>query len=295
MANELTWLKDGGAWKQATNIHIKDAGAWKPVKGIWVHDGGGWKKVYFKSFRFNHTYSTDTASPSMATLATSLGWNGADPVVGNVTVNANLYSTSTGVAAFYCHGLPAGSVIKLTVNGGRTIGGRGGQGGNGVAGSNGETGGLAMYVRNTLNVVNNGVIAGGGGGGGVGADYIDWGTNTFIGGSGGGGGRGGGAGGGGINNAGYIPGVPGNSGSFAAAGSGGAGVAHAIGGEEGSVVWIQGGSGGAGGDWAQTGSSGAAASNGGAGGSGGLGGWAVDGNSFVTWLTPGSRFGHLGN
>lgn len=170
MANENTFVKDAGAWKMATAIHVKDAGVWKTVKGIWTHDGGVWKKVYFKSFRFNHTYSTVTASPSVATLATSLGWNGSDPVVGNIVVDANLYSTSTGVAAFYCHGLPAGSVINLTVNAGRTIGGCGGQGGNGVAGVNGETGGLAMYVRNTLNITNNGTIAGGGGGGGVGGD-----------------------------------------------------------------------------------------------------------------------------
>jgi hypothetical protein len=119
MANENTFVKDAGAWKMATAIHVKDAGVWKTVKGIWTHDGGVWKKVYFKSFRFNHTYSTVTASPSVATLATSLGWNGSDPVVGNIVVDANLYSTSTGVAAFYCHGLPAGSVINLTVNAGR--------------------------------------------------------------------------------------------------------------------------------------------------------------------------------
>jgi len=297
MANESTFAKDAGAWKRATAIHVKDAGVWKPVKGIWTNDGGVWKKVYFKSFRFDFTYNTAVTNLSMSTLATYLGWNGVDPVVGNVTLNADVASAYTGVAALTCSGLPAGSAINLVVNAGRTVGGRGGQGGNGVAGINGEAGGLAMYVRNTLNVTNNGTIAGGGGGGGIGGDYVDWDLNLFIGGSGGGGGRGGGSAGGGVNNAGYMPGNAGNYGSFAAAGAGGAGVSVSGGGEEGSpITWHTGGDGGNGGDWGQPGSAGSTASNGGGGpGAGGAAGWAVDGNSFVTWLTPGSRFGHLGN
>ena len=88
MANENTFVKDAGAWKRATGIQIKDAGVWKQVKGIWTHDGGVWRKVYFRSFRFAYTYNTDTASPSMAALATSLGWNGVDPVVGEVVAKA---------------------------------------------------------------------------------------------------------------------------------------------------------------------------------------------------------------
>lgn len=303
MANENTFVKDAGAWKMATAIHVRDAGVWKPVKGIWTHDGGVWKKVYFKSFRFNHTYSSDTASPSMATLATSLGWNGSDPVVGNVVVAANLYSNHINTNAFYCHGLPAGSVINLTVNAGKTIGGRGGDGA--VAMGTASNGGNGLYVRNLLNIVNHGVIAGGGGGGGGGANV----DNPAWSGCGGGGGRG-------WSNGGppqwsSLPvGYAGGGGTFASAGLGGSNGsgrgAHAyaeFSDSEGNVAIYEAysGVGGNGGDWGQAGQPGGAAENvrnatiTQGPGNGGAGGWAVDGNSFVTWLVPGTRFGHLGN
>ena len=300
MANENTFVKDAGAWKMATDIHIRDAGVWKSVKGIWTHDGGVWRKVYFKCFRFDYTYNTAAASPSMAALATSLGWNGVDPVVGSVVVNTNIYSVYAGTAAFYCHGLPAGSAINLTVNGGCTIGGRGGDGGLG-GGGYGNNGGHGLYVRNTLNIVNHGIIAGGGGGGGGGGSVAE----PNVGGSGGGGGRGG-ANGGASASGSYAYGNNGNASSFSALGAGGdrvyARVDQVDG--EGNIVLTQeayNGAGGNGGDWGQPGAAGNHAENiqnaslNSFPGGGGAGGWAVDGNSFVTWLATGTRYGTLGN
>lgn len=296
MANELTRVKDGGAWKTATAIHVKDGGAWKPVKSIWVHDAGGWRKVYFRSFRFNHTYTADTASPRMSTLATSLGWNGVDPVVGTVVVDANFFSNSLSSYAFYCDGLPAGSLINLTLNAGRTIGGRGGEGG-WASGGSGGNGGHAMYVRNAMTVTNHGTVAGGGGGGGGGGNH----DSPAVGGSGGGGGRGWSNPGLGNGNVGYVPGLNGIGGTFSAAGAGGAGVYHAVGGGEEPLSEYLSGAGGNGGDWGQAGQAGSLAvfvqtgATTGAAGPGGAPGWAVDGNSFVTWTAAGTRFGHLGN
>lgn len=300
MANELSRVKDGGAWKTATAIHVKDAGVWKPVKSIWVHDAGIWKKVYFKSFRFNHTYNTDTASPSLSALATALGWNGTDPVVGNVVVNANLYSNHVSSAALYCYGLPTGSLINLTINAGKTIGGRGGDGGLGGGGAGGS-GGTGIYARNAMAITNNGIVAGGGGGGGGGGDVFD----PNVGGSGGGGGRGGASGGSGKFGS-YAYGNNGNASSFGGWASGGDRVyarTDQVDGE-GNIVLTQeaySGAGGNGGDWGQPGATGNHAENiqnaslSSFPGAGGAAGWAVDGNSFVTWAAAGSRLGHLGN
>lgn len=37
-------VKDGGTWKEVTNLYVKDAGSWKEVTSGQVKDGGSWKE-----------------------------------------------------------------------------------------------------------------------------------------------------------------------------------------------------------------------------------------------------------
>lgn len=217
-------------------------------------------------------------------------------------------STTIATPAFNMGSWPTGwdqDNLILVVNGRlQGCGGVGGAGGastssGGSAGGAGGAGGTALYTRVSVTVDNNGEIWGGGGGGGGGAGrtrFIEFSDDYTAGGGGGGGGRGtlGGNGGGGGSASGSraAPGGGGNSGSASAAGTAGNG------GNSSGIV--AGGNGGAGGDAGSAGSAGSSTSSGGgfggaSGGAGGAAGAAVDGHSYVTYDSTGSRLGGLVN
>jgi len=39
-------VKDGGAWKQFSDLFVKDAGVWKTVKTGYIKDAGVWKEFF---------------------------------------------------------------------------------------------------------------------------------------------------------------------------------------------------------------------------------------------------------
>lgn len=241
-------------------------------------------------------------------------------------------SNTSGFAFDTGSGFPAGTTLKLIVNNGATIAGAGGNG-SASAGASGTNGGPGLIARAALTVDNGGVIGGGGGGGGAGAyGYYNLdpeynpGYETFysVGGGGGGGqgamsGTGGptiGTGNGPFNY--YRNASPGESGTLSSAGAGGIGSW----GHEASVApstYIGGGSGGAGGSLGQPGIRGGNAfwaaqgynngseqdvttstsfnnisdDNAAPPGNGGSGGSAVQGNSFITWNSTGTRLGQI--
>jgi len=194
-----------------------------------------------------------------------------------------VYSGSTGSQAMTISNTwTSGDVVKV-INCGYILG-MGGTGGNGdtCGGNNysGGGGGTALVIQYPVSITNNNTIGGGGGGGGgtdihlpdfgCGPDYIN------LGGGGGGGGR-----------TGLTPspgGYNGGPGYSGGAGGGGGG---------GTYFYGNAGPGGSGGGW---GSGGGCGSGGGrAGGAGGGGGGnATVGNSYVTWITTGNRYGPLG-
>ena len=251
---------------------------------------------YGKANQFAFTISGNTANANLATLATAAGWNGTSKVVATISSGVYVYSTSTGTPALTVNGsFPGG--VELINNG--NIYGMGGAGGGGGGynpsaynPSAGASGGNALTVSVPISITNNSVISGGGGGGGGGgrSSYTDGKFIIVLGGGGGGGGRVNGAAGlaGPMSgSSGRKYGSNGSSASLTDVGSGGAG-----GYESGSY----GGTGGAGGHNASPGSSGA---NGvtnydaGAGAAGGSGGSAVSGNSNITWVATGTRYGTI--
>jgi len=184
----------------------------------------------------------------------------------------------------------------------------------GVNGSDGGDGGDAMLIQFAISIDNAlGIIASGGGGAGGGAGggggVHNFGGYNYAGGSGGGGGGGGGrfyagiAGvgaasvnsGGGSGGAGNN-GVAGGNTSGGGGGSGGAGEVSGYTGAQGA-----GGAGGLGGNWGQNGANGSNGGDGdeygfgygGTGGTGGTAGNAVVGNSFITWIATGTRYGAI--
>jgi hypothetical protein len=140
-------------------------------------------------------------------------WNTIDPINVIVTVTSTgVLHQNTGDAAFttgnhkYNKPFPSGSTIKLIIQAGGKIFGKGGNGGNGgygwpdnTAGLAGTDGGDAILLTYSVTIENNGFIAGGGGGGGGGAA-----DGSYY-------GRGGGGGGG----AGMIVGIGGLNGTNA--------------------------------------------------------------------------------
>lgn len=259
---------------------------------------------YGKANEFAFTISSNQTNANLASLATAAGWSGASKLIATINSGVYISSNSTGTPALTVNGsFPGG--VSLTNNG--TIVGMGGAGGRGQIGGNGNpssaevggTGGTALSVSSAITITNNGTIAGGGGGGGGGA-YGQW-VDNWKGssGPGGGGGRSGltnsaGGAGGPLNTPNTYTGNAGSAGTISGAGSGGA-----------RRSWLYysstyyNGIGGNGGSWGASGSGGANG-YGGAGAqvfkpaSGGAGGNAVSGNSNITWVSTGTRYGTIG-
>jgi hypothetical protein len=232
------------------------------------------------SFTFNYKVTASTTNFNLKAQALAAGWDGVIPLTANVTINNGVYlgSTTTSTPAFDTGtGFPAGSYLLLFNNNGNIVG-AGGRGGNGGAygtnGDNGSPGGLALRAQVPININNLGLIAGGGGGGGGGLSVNLGVGSDWRGGGGGGGGRGYVGGDGGSGGPGNISGSSGGQGSALSPGGGGA------------SGWNANGNGGSGGDLGAAGNPGYVAA-------GGQPGAAINGNSFITWTSLGTRLGAI--
>ena len=249
------------------------------------------------AFVWRPTISADVTNWVLYSQAIAAGWDGITPLDAIVTVSSgivlsanstSLYGFDTGI------GFPAGTTLGLIMPG--YVCGMGGVGGNGAIGSPtaGGGGGPALRAQHAITIdATGGVIAGGGGGGGGGDGRFA--GNAAGGGGGGRSGRTGPAGG-------SKYGTVGDSvaGSFSSGGAGGYGASGTGGGGVGGTT-SQGGNGpggetraggGGGGGWGAAGGAGGRVA-GGSGGSGGAGGAAVVGNSYITWINTGTRYGAI--
>ena len=221
----------------------------------------------------------------------------------------------------------AGVVIRLVIESGAIVAGRGGDGGRGGYaytvwseannytiiyyddGEDGEKGGSALHAQYPLSIENNGsIFVGGGGGGGSGGlitfSLAGWGSVSGCGGGGawplGSGGLWGRIDSTGTLSADYVDSrgndmYVGNSGQDASVSTFGVGgVSRSVG------VFVT-GEGGDGGDY-DTGSQGSGANSwsgafqvypGNAGNGGDAGDYAVNGNSYITWVATGTRYGAI--
>lgn len=219
------------------------------------------------AFVFRQTISSDATNYVLRNAAITAGWDGIVPLDAEVTVasgivlsanSTSLYGFDTGT------GFPAGTTLKLIMPG--YVCGMGGAGG--AAYTAGSNGGPALRAQYAISIDAAGGVIGGGGGGGGGSK------------GGGGGGRSGR-----IDAAGGVgAGANGASGTFSSGGSGGGGggAGGTTGpGDDGSSLV-----GGGGGGWGASG--GTAGSY-----AGGAGGAAVVGNSYITWINTGTRYGAI--
>jgi hypothetical protein len=231
-----------------------------------------------KEFAFTVTIATDTQNYNLKTAAIAAGWDQVAPLIASITINTGITvgSSSTATYAFDTGAtFPIDTTLALTTIGTGRILGKGGQGG--ANGTSGTAGGPALHVQAAISITNNGTIGGGGGGGGNG-EGVNNGAGYATGGGGGGG-------------AGNSIGLAGGTGSNGTATTGGAG------GPRGTSGVMLGGIGGAGGNLGSNGTSGGSGANApyatyGASG-GGTGGAAVVGNSYITWITTGTRSGSI--
>lgn len=216
------------------------------------------------AFVFRQTISSDATNYVLRNAAITAGWDGIVPLDAEVTVSSGivLSADSTGQYAFDTGvTFPAGTTLAL-INNGFVIG-MGGAGG--AAYTAGSNGGPALRAQYAIGIDAAGGVIGGGGGGGGGDK------------SGGGGGRSGRTDAAGASG--------GASGTFSSGGSGGSG--GGAGGTTGpGGAGSPGVSGGGGGGWgASGGTTGIYA--------GGTGGAAVVGNSYITWINTGTRYGSI--
>jgi len=226
----------------------------------------GWSK---SGFVWRPTISSDVTNWVLYSQALAAGWDGVVPLDAEVTVASGIVLSANSTSQYGFDtgsGFPVGSVLKLIMPG--YVCGMGGAGGaTNTAGSNG---GPALRAQHAISIdALGGVTAGGGGGGG----------GSGFGGGGGGGGRSGRT-----DAVGGVASYPGANGTFSSGGaggnSGGAGGTTGPGGA-GSLS-----AGGGGGGWGASG--GTAGSN-----AGGTGGAAVVGNSYITWINTGTRYGAI--
>lgn len=262
----------GGAYVTSNNTNVPTSGT------ISLSNFYGAVKQF--AFTIGTTYSS---TQDLRTLAIAAGWNGSDPVVATISSGVIISSSTTASAALTISGsFPSG--VSLVNNG--SIVGMGGRGGE--ANATGSPGGAAIAVSTAVSITNNGTIAGGGGGGGAG---YSWGWN-------------------GLQRS--TPGSGGASGLTQATAPGPLYPGTSVGGQASqydpstgmystpgaSQNWGYGGRvssyGGAGGTWGTQGQQGGTV-DGGAGGGylGGDGGSSVSGNSNVTWVATGTRYGPL--
>jgi hypothetical protein len=147
----------------------------RPTGAVSMSDALGKSRGYL----FNQTIAANTANYNLKNAATAAGWDQVTPLIATITINAGVYvySVSTGSYAFDTGAtFPAGTTLALINNG--IILGMGGAGGTGggrqaftalaVDVSSGTAGGPALRAQYTIDITNNGSIAGGGGGGGGG-------------------------------------------------------------------------------------------------------------------------------
>jgi len=245
------------------------------------------------AFVWRPTISSDVTNWVLYSQALAAGWDGVTPLDAIVTVASGivLSANSTSVYGFDTgSGFPVGTSLKLIMPG--YVCGMGGMGGNGAVGSPtaGSAGGPALCAQHAITIdATGGVIAGGGGGGGGAAGSAA---------GGGGGGRSGRTGPAGGSKYGTV----GDSvaGSFSSGGAGGYGASGTGGGGVGGTTSTGGtgpagdtiAGGGGGGGWGAAGGNGGRI-GGGSGASGGPGGAAVVGNSYITWINTGTRYGAI--
>lgn len=224
----------------------------------------GWSK---SGFVWRPTISSDVTNWVLYSQALAAGWDGVVPLDAEVTVGSGIVLSANSTSQYGFDtgsGFPVGTSLKLIMPG--YVCGMGGAGGaTNTAGSNG---GPALRAQHAISIdALGGVTAGGGGGGG----------GSFA--CGGGGGRTGR-----INSDGGGGGLAGVAGTFSSGGAGGN-----SGGAGGTT-----GPGGAG-DLSKGGGGGGWGASGGTAGSyaGGTGGAAVVGNSYITWINTGTRYGAI--
>ena len=237
--------------------------------------------------------STNTNNINLKTSVDAVGYaSGKTYATLLVANNIVVGSTNTASPAVTIGTFTGNDVVEVVLEANGYITGCGGAGGKGIGGFNvnsgsfdpgtdGGAGGTALYTRFNTFVNNLGNVWGGGGGaGGGGGSNTGGKSREGEGGGGGGGGAGqlgGAAGDGGTNSAG-TQGTAGSVGSLAAGGAGGPPGGDA-------------GFGGTGGGPGLPGEQGLTSADGEAGTLGGDAGNYVDGSSFVTWVSVGSRLG----
>jgi hypothetical protein len=303
----VTYAGDGGSSKTITGLGFQADFLWiknrtearehilanlklnPPIIGAYDAVGGSVDTIITLSV------SADTKNYVVFNEALIAGYDGKGLVTINLTLssNAKIGSRFSGLPGLDFRGFPTNCVLNLTVNSGSAIygcGGTGGRGGGwGSVAPSGSAGGDAIWLDKAITIVNNGTVAGGGGGGGGGAGWAPTGMYG-MGGAGGGGGAGfdGGAGGSFDDSSGGVTAATsGSAGSTAGGGSGGSGsskdgyTTHS-GATGGGLGAAGGGSTGSHTSWAGQVSSG---------GAGGAGGKYIDGNTYATWSTEGTRTG----
>lgn len=134
--------------------------------------GGLTSSFYAGRLILDLVFAANESDVNLATKASALGWNGVSPVTINVTINAGVVLSASNTTGYGLDetGLVIGSVVNITNNGKiNGAGGAGGAGGfNAGDGSPGSIGGNAFRATVTTNFNNASgeVNAGSGGNGG---------------------------------------------------------------------------------------------------------------------------------
>lgn len=220
------------------------------------------------AFVWRPTINSDATNYNLKAQALAAGWDGVVPLDAIVTVSSGIVLSANSTSQYGFDtgsGFPVGTTLKLVMHG--YVCGMGGAGSS--ASSAGSDGGPALLAQHAITIDALGGVTAGGGGGGSGGGF-----------GGGGGGRSGRT-----NSAGGTGYPAGGAGTFSSGGDGGGSGGGAGGTTGAGGNGVAGTSGGGGGGWGAKGGNASAY--------GGAGGAAVVGNSYITWINTGTRYGAI--
>ena len=58
-----THIKDGGSWREASEVHVKDGGSWRSSSTIHIKDGGTWREVFSSGSPGTFSVPTSVSGP----------------------------------------------------------------------------------------------------------------------------------------------------------------------------------------------------------------------------------------
>ena len=170
------YIKRTSGFTEPKDVYVKDADEWNKCEQMYVKEDDIWNPIFVSRLDVELTGLVKDFNvwDEIVKIHGARDFKVDAQII--LAEGCNMVGTTTDGYAFRDGDLPPKSTIRLFVNEGATITGRGGNGGYGSSSENtggygGNVGGNAIYTRTPTTINNSGIIGAGGGGGGGGKGF----------------------------------------------------------------------------------------------------------------------------